>query len=130
MMKFSSRLNWNLTPNPLTQLLESKRAQGAPILDLTESNPTRARFTYDDAAILSAMAQPQAMKYEPSPRGLLTRAKQLPITIYKRINELMPTLFFNRQHQKPILSYSNFWAMRAMRFCAAAEHPLFEFWRG
>ncbi|MEK9162275.1 MAG: aminotransferase class I/II-fold pyridoxal phosphate-dependent enzyme, partial [Chloroflexota bacterium] len=71
-MKFSSRLNWNLTPNPLTQLLDAKRAQGIPILDLTESNPTRARFTYDDAAILSAMAQPQAMKYEPSPRGLLS----------------------------------------------------------
>ncbi len=69
---FSSRLNWNLSPNPLTQLLEAKRAQGVPILDLTESNPTRCGFHYDDAAILSAMAQPQAMRYEPSPSGLLS----------------------------------------------------------
>jgi len=80
---FSSRLNWNLTPNPLTQLLEAKRAQGIPILDLTESNPTRCGFHYDDAAILSAMAQPQAMKYEPSPRGLLS-AREAIASYYSR----------------------------------------------
>lgn len=83
---FSSRLNWSLTPNPLTQLLEAKRAQGAPILDLTESNPTRCGFHYDDAAILSTMAQPQAMKYEPSPRGLLT-ARQAITNYYLQKNK-------------------------------------------
>jgi len=70
-MKFSSRLNWNLTPNPLTQLLDAKRAQGIPILDLTESNPTRCGFHYDDAAILSATSSLQSLTYDPSPRGLL-----------------------------------------------------------
>jgi len=70
-MKFSSRLNWNLTPNPLTQLLDAKRAQGIPILDLTESNPTRCGFHYDDAAILSAISSSKSLTYDPSPRGLL-----------------------------------------------------------
>jgi alanine-synthesizing transaminase len=67
---FSSRLNWDLRPNPLTTLLEQKRAAGAQIIDLTESNPTRAGFAYPTAEILSALADPRAIRYDPSPRGL------------------------------------------------------------
>ena len=67
---FSSRLNWDLRPNPLTTLLEQKRAEGAHILNLTESNPTLAGFTYPTDEILSALADPRAIRYDPSPRGL------------------------------------------------------------
>jgi alanine-synthesizing transaminase len=67
---FSSRLNWDLRPNPLTTLLEQKRAAGTNILNLTESNPTLAGFTYPTAEILSALADPRALHYHPSPRGL------------------------------------------------------------
>ena len=38
---FSSRTNWLLTPNRLSQLLRERRERKLPILDLTESNPTR-----------------------------------------------------------------------------------------
>ncbi|MBI5350587.1 MAG: hypothetical protein HZB77_14920 [Chloroflexi bacterium] len=88
-MKFSSRLNWNLTPNPLTQLLEAKRAQGMPILDLTESNPTRCGFRYDDAAILSATSSSQSLTYAPSPRGLL-KAREA-ITNYYSYKSVIPS---------------------------------------
>lgn len=67
---FSSRLRWNLTTNRLARLLEEKRRMGATVLDLTESNPTCVGFDYPVAEILGALAQPQAMGYEPSPRGL------------------------------------------------------------
>jgi aspartate/methionine/tyrosine aminotransferase len=67
---FSSRLNWDLRPNPLSTLLEQKRAEGAHVIDLTESNPTRAGFTYPTEEILSALADPLALHYDPSPRGL------------------------------------------------------------
>ena len=67
---FSSRLHWDLRPNPLAQLLEAKRRGGAAILDLTESNPTRAGFSYPEQAILQALAQPGSLLYEPSPAGL------------------------------------------------------------
>jgi alanine-synthesizing transaminase len=69
---FSTRLSWDLRPNPLTKLLEQKRASGAPIIDLTESNPTHAGFTYPTDEILSALADPRALSYDPSPRGLLS----------------------------------------------------------
>ena len=42
MRVFSSRLQWDSQPNPLSILLAQKRRSGAAILDLTESNPTRA----------------------------------------------------------------------------------------
>jgi alanine-synthesizing transaminase len=67
---FSSRLDWDLKPNRLTVLLESKRRAGAPILDLTESNPTRAGFSYPAGRILSALADPRSLVYEPLPAGL------------------------------------------------------------
>jgi alanine-synthesizing transaminase len=66
---FSRRLNWDLRPNPITVLLEQKRAAGASILDLTESNPTRAGFDYP-AGILDALADPKALRYEPNARGI------------------------------------------------------------
>ena len=69
---FSSRLDWDLRPNALSQLLEQKRRGGAEILDLTESNPTRAEFDYPEERILRALANPHALRYEPNPVGLLT----------------------------------------------------------
>jgi alanine-synthesizing transaminase len=69
---FSSRLEWNAHPNPLSTLLSEKRAEGAAILDLTESNPTRAALDYPREALLSALADPRALSYDPDPRGLLS----------------------------------------------------------
>jgi alanine-synthesizing transaminase len=67
---FSGRLAWDARPNPLSLLLERKRREGARILDLTESNPTRAGIEYPESAILDALAQPAALRYEPTPCGL------------------------------------------------------------
>src|SRR5512134_1099925 len=67
---FSSRLSWEATPNPLLAVLAQKRAAGIEIVDLTESNPTRAGFDYDEKAIVAALADPAGVVYEPSPRGL------------------------------------------------------------
>jgi len=69
---FSSRLEWNAHPNPLTTLLAEKRRQGASILDLTESNPTRAALDYPRKELLTALADPRALRYDPDPRGLLS----------------------------------------------------------
>jgi alanine-synthesizing transaminase len=67
---FSSRLSWDLRPNSLSTLLEQKRREGATVLDLTESNPTRAGFTYPDENILAALADLKTLRYDPAPRGL------------------------------------------------------------
>jgi aspartate/methionine/tyrosine aminotransferase len=68
--RFASRTGWDLEPNRLAALVESRRRAGLPILDLTESNPTSCGFEYDREAILAAWSDPRALHYEPQPRGL------------------------------------------------------------
>jgi len=69
---FSSRLQWDSQPNPLSILLAEKRRNGAVILDLTESNPTRAGLDYPGGELLAALADSRALFYDPDPRGLLS----------------------------------------------------------
>ena len=69
---FSDRATWDVSPNRLSRLLEKKKAGGETIFDLTESNPTRAGFRYENEKILKALAQRRSMLYEPDPRGLKT----------------------------------------------------------
>src|ERR1035437_10296766 len=66
---FSSRFHWDLRPNRLTQALSAKRAAGARILDLTESNPTHAGLHYP-AEIVRAFADARMLAYEPEPAGM------------------------------------------------------------
>ena len=68
--RFSSRSAWPSRPNALSQLLAEKRRQKTPVLDLTESNPTRCGFRFYGAAMLSALSDPGSLSYEPDPRGL------------------------------------------------------------
>jgi alanine-synthesizing transaminase len=67
---FSSRTDWLLAPNRLTRQLEERRREGLPVLDLTESNPTRCGFA-TEPAILKSLQNPRSLTYEPDPRGLL-----------------------------------------------------------
>jgi alanine-synthesizing transaminase len=67
---FSNRFKWSLEPSRFALLIEEKKRAGARILDLTESNPTRAGFDYPSEEILNSLAQAPAMLYEPAPRGL------------------------------------------------------------
>lgn len=68
---FSKRFKWSLESSRFARLIEEKKRAGAQILDLAESNPTRADFNYPADEILDALAQSPAMLYEPAPRGLL-----------------------------------------------------------
>jgi alanine-synthesizing transaminase len=67
---FAKRTNWNLEPNRLSAALAAHRGVGKPLIDLTVSNPTQCGFLYDEEAILDSLRNPEALKYEPNPRGL------------------------------------------------------------
>jgi alanine-synthesizing transaminase len=69
---FSKRTNWSLEHNAYTRALGRHRQSGRRILDLTASNPTECGFEYDQAAILAALRDPDALRYEPVPKGLST----------------------------------------------------------
>ena len=65
---FSRRTDWNLAPNRLT--LAHQQTSEKQIIDLTISNPTRAQIKYNESAILNALNHPQALDYDPQPKGL------------------------------------------------------------
>jgi alanine-synthesizing transaminase len=79
---FSSRFHWDLKPNRITQLLGERRGAGQPILDLTESNPTRAGLEYP-AAIVEAFQDPRVLTYHPAPAGSI-EARQSIASYYER----------------------------------------------
>jgi aspartate/methionine/tyrosine aminotransferase len=65
----SSRLPPTLEANALARLIQARRRAGAAVVDLTESNPTRAGFSYPDD-LLAPLADARALDYEPQPLGL------------------------------------------------------------
>jgi hypothetical protein len=67
---FSSRTRFELQPNRLSLAREAKRRAGVPVLDLTESNPTRVGLSCPND-LLAPLADPAALRYEPEARGLL-----------------------------------------------------------
>ena len=71
---FSSRFHWDFRPNRLARMLAAKKRAGERLLDLTESNPTRAGIEYPPE-ILSAFEDPDMLAYDPSPAGAL-RARE------------------------------------------------------
>ncbi len=67
-MRLSSRLP-GLEPNALSATLATLRAEGRELLDLTGSNPTACGFTYPEAELLAALADPAVLTYDPDSRG-------------------------------------------------------------
>jgi aspartate/methionine/tyrosine aminotransferase len=69
-MRFSQRTNWNTEESELARAHRLRLQAGLPIADLTASNPTRCGFAYSPD-LLAALASPDALDYDPQPRGSL-----------------------------------------------------------
>src|ERR1700739_4713655 len=69
-MRVSKRTEWNTEESELALAHRRRVAAGLPIADLTASNPTRCGFDYDQG-LLAALSDPQALDYDPQPRGSL-----------------------------------------------------------
>src|SRR6267142_2810371 len=65
----SRRLPPHADLNALTRALATRREDGRPVVDLTESNPTRAGFSYPPD-LLAELSSPRALRYEPRPFGM------------------------------------------------------------
>src|SRR5258708_628445 len=66
----ADRTNWNLSGKGWGEALARHGAGGKRLFDLTASNPTECGFEYDSEAILAALRNPAALRYEPNPKGL------------------------------------------------------------
>ena len=68
---WSTRTQWDMGETPWASELARLRAAGAPLWDLTASNPTACGFSFDAGSILDPLNNREALLYEPNPRGLL-----------------------------------------------------------
>jgi len=75
-MIFSRRTGWNTEESELARAHRLRTEAGLPIADLTASNPTRCGFDYAPE-LLSALADPAALDYDPQPRGSLRGRKAI-----------------------------------------------------
>ena len=71
-MEFSRRTQWDLAETAWARLFAQLRKGGGRLIDLTASNPTHCGLHYDAASILSPLAAPEALEYDPNPWGSLT----------------------------------------------------------
>ena len=127
---FSRRTDWKLTPNRFTEVQRELRAAGKELLDLTVSNPTRAGLHYDEGSILNSLSCPEAMDYDPQPKGLAS-AREAVAAYYREQGEFEvdpESIDTHHQHQRGLL----------LRFPLAVQsgdevlvpkpsYPLFEF---
>ncbi|MGA7292988.1 MAG: pyridoxal phosphate-dependent aminotransferase [Terriglobales bacterium] len=128
---FSHRTNWRLNTNALTRAIDEARASGHHFLDLTISNPTEAGVRPDPEIVLAALANPEAMHYDPQPRGLL-EARQAVCRYYRESHEV-----FDLDPERLILttSTSEAYSYVFRLLCNAGDeilvpkpsYPLFEF---
>jgi alanine-synthesizing transaminase len=70
---FSNRAQWSA---PLNELTVARRKRGGALLDLTETNPTRA-FPYPHDELAEALARGTRASYDPDPRGLRSAREAL-----------------------------------------------------
>jgi alanine-synthesizing transaminase len=91
---FAARTDWHFTLNRLSQAIDERRRFGLPILDLTESNPTRCGFEYDAKEILSALSDPRSLTYQPEPRGLLAARQAVAGYYHERGVQILPEHIF------------------------------------
>jgi alanine-synthesizing transaminase len=83
---FSQRTDWKLTPNRFTEAQREMSAAGREVLDLAVSNPTRAGLRYDEESILNSLTNPNALDYDPQPRGLRS-AREAVVAYYREQHE-------------------------------------------
>jgi alanine-synthesizing transaminase len=68
----SRRVPHSFARNAWAERLEARQAAGAPLLDLTEANPTRTGLGGALEPFVAAARDPSAARYVPDPRGLFS----------------------------------------------------------
>jgi len=88
---WSRRLPWEHPTNRLTRALEERKARGLPILDLTETNPTRVGIPYPEEELAEILRRSADPVYEPHPRGMLSAREALAASLSCSPDDLVLT---------------------------------------
>jgi alanine-synthesizing transaminase len=69
-LRLSHRLPWEHARNRLTLAVEERRSRGLPLIDLTETNPTRVGLAYPEEELAELLGRSAEVEYRPHPRGI------------------------------------------------------------
>jgi len=75
--RFSNRMQWQQPPNRVTLAVEERTARGLPVIDLTETNPTRVGLSYPEEELAELLRKSGGAAYDPHPRGMLAAREAL-----------------------------------------------------
>lgn len=87
----SCRTRWDTPPNRLALARAARARSGGAVLDLTESNPTRAGITYPLDELADVMARASRAPYAPEPMGLLAAREVLASSLSCHPDDLVIT---------------------------------------
>lgn len=90
-LRWSRRLPWEHPANRLTRAVEERRARGLPVLDLTETNPTRVGIPYPEDELAEILRRAADPAYEPHPRGALAAREALAASLSCSPDDLVLT---------------------------------------
>jgi alanine-synthesizing transaminase len=80
-LRLSSRLAWDHPLNRLTRAVEERAARGLPVIDLTETNPTRVGLPYPEEELAELLRRGAAAEYAPHPRGIPEAREALAVAL-------------------------------------------------
>jgi aspartate/methionine/tyrosine aminotransferase len=86
----SARIQSDLSPNRIATTLARLREEGQAILDLTESNPTRAGFSYPPD-LLAPLADARGLVYAPHALGLFEARRSVANEYLRRAIHIDPS---------------------------------------
>jgi alanine-synthesizing transaminase len=69
-VRLSRRLPWEHSKNRLTLAMEERPARGLPVIDLTETNPTRVGLRYPEEELAELLRRGAGPEYPPHARGI------------------------------------------------------------
>jgi len=69
-VRLSRRLPWEHSKNRLTLAMEERPARGLPVIDLTETNPTRVGLPYPEEELAELLRRGAGPEYPPHPQGI------------------------------------------------------------
>lgn len=90
-VRWSRRLPWEHPTNRLTRAVEERRARGLPVLDLTETNPTRVGIPYPEEELAEILRRSADPAYEPHPRGSIAAREALAASLSCSPDDLVLT---------------------------------------
>jgi aspartate/methionine/tyrosine aminotransferase len=91
---YSRRLPWSVSQNRISEEIAALRRSGRPLLDLSDSNPTKAGFNYPHTRISEALSRVSEYTYNPQPQGSVAARRAIALDYAGRGLEVSPEQIF------------------------------------